>query len=306
MLHTKTSFEKIVADSERNTWSLDQVIPAGTRLDCSKRMVPEALISFSNLEGYDRESLLLLNHLVAVSYMNFFAFLEEFIVNNLLETCSHLIYREGYSIRSVARMLDEELKHQQLFERMMHAIQAHYGRKIALLNSSYDIGNPLMEFSKPARDLAILHFELTTQQHYLDAVHGREGLEPYFQSALKHHFIEEVQHANIDYLLFKDQITGFSTGQKDVVFEDYVSILNAIDCKFQEQAALDARNFISLRGDGLPANFDSESLTNYLWMSYRRLFLTSTFKSPDFVSVIQENFENPDDKIQELIALLGG
>jgi hypothetical protein len=265
-------------------------------------MIPDTLISFADLQ-YDPPSLLLLNHLVAVSYVNFFAFLEEFIVSHLLETCSNLMFGEGNNIRSIARMMDEELKHQQLFERLVDSIQSQYGGSIALLSSSYDVINPLLCYSKPARELAILHFELTTQQHYLDAMHGKDGLEPYFQSALKHHFFEEVQHANLGHLLFKNQIIGMSDEQKNTIFEDYVSILNTIDGKFQEQATLDTKNFISRQDESLKENFDQESLANYLWMSYRRLFLTSTFKSRDFVSVIRTNFDNPDDKLGELTAL---
>ena len=51
--------------------------------------------------------------------------------------------------------------------------------------------------------LTTLHIEWMTQKHYLESVkdNAKEHLDPLFCSLLKHHWIEESQHAKLDTLV---------------------------------------------------------------------------------------------------------
>jgi len=43
--------------------------------------------------------------------------------------------------------------------------------------------------------LVILHIEWMSQRHYVESVRSDERLDPLFKSLLKHHWLEEAQHA---------------------------------------------------------------------------------------------------------------
>ena len=49
--------------------------------------------------------------------------------------------------------------------------------------------------------ITTLHIEWMVQRHYLDSIKDDQQLDPQFKSLLKHHWIEEVQHAKLDTLM---------------------------------------------------------------------------------------------------------
>ena len=49
--------------------------------------------------------------------------------------------------------------------------------------------------------LVILHIEWMTQRHYIESVKDDQDLDPLFKSLLKHHWMEEAQHAKLDTLM---------------------------------------------------------------------------------------------------------
>ena len=51
--------------------------------------------------------------------------------------------------------------------------------------------------------LTVLHIEWMVQRHYIESIKDDQDLDPQFKSLLKHHWIEEVQHAKLDTLMVK-------------------------------------------------------------------------------------------------------
>ncbi len=87
--------------------------------------------------------------------------------------------------------------------------------------------------------IVTLHIELMTQQHYLEGVKDNESLDPFFASLLKHHWMEESQHARIDALelnkLARENPAGVDKG-----VGEYLGILSAMDGLLKAQAGLDS------------------------------------------------------------------
>ena len=54
--------------------------------------------------------------------------------------------------------------------------------------------------------LAVLQIEWMTQRHYLDSVQGNQELDQQFCSLLKHHWLEEAQHAKLDTLMIQTMV----------------------------------------------------------------------------------------------------
>ena len=61
----------------------------------------------------------------------------------------------------------------------------------------------------PSRS-TILHIEWMTQRHYMDSVKDDQSLDPQFKSLLKHHWMEEAQHAKLDTLMVEALAEGRS------------------------------------------------------------------------------------------------
>jgi hypothetical protein len=88
--------------------------------------------------------------------------------------------------------------------------------------------------------LTTLQIEWMTQTHYLESVRDiREGLDPLVCSLLKHHWMEESQHAKLDTLVV-DEIARKSTPSEiDKGIEDYMDIGRMLDGGLQTQVELD-------------------------------------------------------------------
>lgn len=74
--------------------------------------------------------------------------------------------------------------------------------------------------------LAALHLEWLTQKHYVESVkdNAAEALDPLFCSLLRHHWLEERQHAKIDTLIV-DKIASALEPQKiETGIDDYMDI----------------------------------------------------------------------------------
>jgi hypothetical protein len=98
--------------------------------------------------------------------------------------------------------------------------------------------------------LVTLHLELVTQQHYVEGFREgeKEGLDPFFASLLKHHWMEEAQHAKIDALELKKLATGATAAQIEKAIDDYLGIAEAFAGLLGQQGELDAGSLARATG----------------------------------------------------------
>ena len=67
------------------------------------------------------------------------------------------------------------------------------------------------------------------QRHYIDSIKDDQDLDPQFKSLLKHHWIEEVQHAKLDTLMVEALAEGRNEEQIMAGVEAYIDIGGFID-----------------------------------------------------------------------------
>ena len=77
--------------------------------------------------------------------------------------------------------------------------------------------------------LAILHIEWMTQRHYLESVQDDQELDPQFKSLLRHHWMEEAQHAKLDTLMVEALAETCDAAEIERAFEEYLEIGGMID-----------------------------------------------------------------------------
>jgi hypothetical protein len=87
--------------------------------------------------------------------------------------------------------------------------------------------------------LAILMIEWTTQRHFQDSIHDDGTLDPQFKSLLKHHWMEEMQHAQLDTLMCETIAASMSQAQIDEAVDGFLAIGTFIDNGLKQQTAFD-------------------------------------------------------------------
>jgi hypothetical protein len=82
-----------------------------------------------------------------------------------------------------------------------------------------------------------------TQRHYLDSVQKDEKLDPQFKSLLKHHWMEEAQHAKLDTLMIEALRDACSKEEREAAVEEYLKIGCLLDGGLMQQVQFDLESF---------------------------------------------------------------
>jgi hypothetical protein len=87
-----------------------------------------------------------------------------------------------------------------------------------------------------------------TQRHYIDSARDDNGLDPQFKSLLKHHWMEEAQHAKLDTLMVEALAEGRTPSEIEASVEEYLEIGGLIDGGLEQQVGLDLDAFTRATG----------------------------------------------------------
>ena len=117
-----------------------------------------------------------------------------------VQASSAEMFGDHTAIRTLVRFADEELKHQMLFARYRRSFDKGFGVPCEVLSSAAEVAGVILGKHRIAVMLITLHIEWMTQQHYTESVKDDSGVDPLFKKLLKHHWLEEAQHARIDAL----------------------------------------------------------------------------------------------------------
>jgi hypothetical protein len=75
-----------------------------------------------------------------------------------------------------------------------------------------------------------------TQQHYLGSIRDDGDIDPLFKSLMKHHWMEEAQHAKLDTLIVDALAEGRTEEQIDKVIDEFLEIGGFLDDGLKAQA----------------------------------------------------------------------
>jgi len=96
--------------------------------------------------------------------------------------------------------------------------------------------------------LATLQIEWMTQRHFQESIHDDGTLDPRFKSLLKHHWMEEMQHAQLDTLMVETIAVGMTQPEIDTAIDGYLSIGAFLDAGLKQQTAFDLEAFETASG----------------------------------------------------------
>ncbi len=129
--------------------------------------------------------------------------------------------------------------------------------------------------------LVILQIEWMTQSHYVDSVRDDGELDPLFKSLLKHHWMEEAQHAKLDTLMVEALAEGRDEAGIQAAIDGYLEIGAFLDEGLATQASLNLDAFERHFGRALRAGQRRE-LQAQQHQALRWTYLGSGMAHPKF------------------------
>ena len=230
------NFKATLASSLRAQWELDDVLRADQDLDFSRNFMPESLARTGAVDSLNAFEQRILNQVAAHQYLSIFGIVEEFILPFVLDHARTMLRDDDWRVRALLNFAGEEAKHIHLFKRFHDAFVRGFPVECQVIGPSDAIGAEILRHDPLAVGLVILMIEWMTQQHYLDSIRDDGDLDPLFKSLLKHHWMEEAQHAKLDTLIVEALAEGRSEDQIDKAIDEFLEIGTFLDNGLKQQA----------------------------------------------------------------------
>jgi hypothetical protein len=231
------SYEATLASSLRAQWRLDDVLRADQELDFSRNFLPESLARTAAIDSLNPFEQRILNQIAAHQYLSVFGIVEEFILPFLIDHARPHLLEDDWRVRALLNFAGEEAKHIHLFKRFHEAFVRGFPVECQVIGPSEEIGAEVLKHDPLAVALVILMIEWMTQQHYLGSIRDDGDLDPLFKSLMKHHWMEEAQHAKLDTLIVDALAEGRTEEQIDKAIDEFLEIGAFLDNSFKLQAA---------------------------------------------------------------------
>ncbi len=299
----RSSYDAVLETSLKAAWRLDDILAPGQELDFSRNFLPESLARTAELETLGPDEQRALNHINAHQYLRLFVIVEQFIIPALLDHSRSLLLSNPTGLRAVLNFAGEEAKHIHLFERFELAFVRQFPVKCEMIGPSEAIGAEVLRRRPVGVGLAILMFEWMTQTHYVDSVKDAGDIDPLFKSMLKHHWIEEAQHAKLDTLLIDSLAEDLADDEREAAIDDFVEIVAFFDEGLKEQASLNLDALERLTGRPLD---DRDAIQAQQHQAARWAYLGSGMTHPMFVATVEEMSPRGAGRIAQAASALGG
>lgn len=279
------SYDAVLATSLKAAWQLDDVLAPGQELDFSRNFLPDSLVRTAELTSLTADEQRALNHINAHEYLRLFVIVEEFIIPALLDHSRTMLRRDPAALRAILNFAGEEAKHIHLFERFEQAFIRQFPVRCEMIGPSEAIGAEVLRHRPLAVGLTVLMIEWMTQVHYVDSVRGDVDIDPLFKTMLKHHWIEEAQHAKLDRLLIDELAEDLSDDELDASIDDFLEIVEFLDRGLQAQAGLNLDALERLTGRTIE---DRQAIQAQQHQAARWTYLGSGIAHRTFVATLED------------------
>jgi hypothetical protein len=304
MLSHKYDYRSNLEASQRINWTIEEVIE-GRTFDFAKPLLPEALAGTADIRCLNAAEKLKLNHIRGFSYLALFGLIEEYILPAVIEHAGSAAHGDDHEMRALLRFAEEEAKHIQLFKWFVKEFQAGFGTSCGVIGPTIDIVNAILAHSRLGVFLATLHIEWVTQKHYVESVkdNARERLDPLFCSLLKHHWLEESQHAKLDTLMVDEVASALSPDDIEKGIDDYMAIGKLLDGGLAAQAQFEVTSLENATGRAFTQEERAE-IAAALTAAYRSCFLLAGIHHPNFDRSLRELSASGHARVAELARAL--
>ncbi|MFO7179889.1 MAG: hypothetical protein DIU78_014410 [Pseudomonadota bacterium] len=247
------TYERVLADAAKVHWDVDDLIGGERRLDFSRPFLPDSLARVQKLDFLTPFEKTTLNQIRSHGYLYMFGLVEEFILPFVLDHARPHLHGGSARVRALLRFASEEAKHIELFRRFRAEFTAGFGTECPVIGPPEAIARTVLSHHPLAIGLLTLHIEWMTQRHYVDSVRDDAVLDAQFKSLLKHHWLEECQHAKLDTLIVESIAATCTPAEIDQAIDEYLQIGAFFDQGLAQQVDFDLRALEEATKVGLSA-----------------------------------------------------
>jgi hypothetical protein len=283
-MEQSAAYEATFRASLRAQWDLDSVLAPGEDLDFSRNFLPRSLACTDQLTSLSADERRLLNQISAHQYLSLFVIVEEFILPFLLDHTSEAARGDGYARRALLNFAGEEVKHMQLFRRFLDAFERGFPVRCEVIGPADAIGAEVLRHHPIAVSFVILMFEWMSQVHYVGSIRDDSDVDPLFKSLMKHHWMEEAQHAKLDALMIESMAEDYSAEEIEGSIDEFFEIGAFLDDGLKQQAGLNLDALERVTGRSLA---DREAIAEQQLNAARFTYLGSGMSHPKFIEVVQ-------------------
>jgi hypothetical protein len=242
MMHSYT-YESALAASEVARWQISDIVGDDKRLNFERRFMPESLARVESLAFLSSDEKRILNQIRGNAYLSIFGLVEEFILPFVIDHARPQLHGNDYRVRAFLQFASEEAKHIQLFKLFRQDFEDSFGTACPVIGPPEAIAQAILAHDPLGVALTTLHIEWMVQRHYIESIKDDQELDPQFKSLLKHHWIDEVQHAKLDTLMVESLAVGLTEEQILCGVEEYIKIGGFIDGGLKQQVEFDLDSF---------------------------------------------------------------
>ncbi len=280
------SYQNLLETSQRVNWRVDDLIGGDKRLDFSKPFLPEVFVGAAKLAFLAPHERLALNHIRAHCYLAMFELVETFILPFITAQAdvSHAD-DDPHRAPAFANFATEEAKHIALFQRFRADFTAGFGLPCPIIGPADAISKAILAHSPLSVALLVLGIEWMSQGHYVESVRDEAELDPQFKSLLKHHWIEEAQHAKLDGMLVRAMAEKCDATEIARAIDEYLEMIAFLDAGLKKQVGLDLTTFETCLGRTL-SDVERDALLRHQLQALRWTMLGTAMRNANFLSVI--------------------
>jgi len=276
--------ETLVA-SQRINWQIEDIIGGDKKLDFSKPFMPESLARVEELSFLNPDEKRVLNQIKGNTYLAIFGLVEEFILPFVLDHVRPSLDEDDYRVRAFLQFAGEEAKHIQLFKRFSQEFRENFGSDCAVIGPPTEVAKAVLAHQPLAVALAILLIEWMSQRHFIEAIKDNRALDPQFKSLLRHHWMEEAQHAKLDTLMVEALADGMSEAELEKAVDEFLEIGGFLDEGMKQQTIFDLEAFERATGRKLSAEEREEFLAKQ-HQANRWTYLGTGMTHPNFRATV--------------------
>ena len=288
-----------LASSIRAAWQIEDVLPEGAQLDFGRDFLPEGLARTAAAPGLTSGQRRVLNHIRGHEYLSIFGLVEEFILPFVLDHARPQLNGDDSRVRALLNFASEEAKHIHLFKLFHKRFTDAFGTDCSVIGPPEAVAAEVLRHDPLAVALLILHIEWMTQRHYLESVRDDGDLDPLFKSLLKHHWMEEAQHAKLDTLMVEALADGRDEAGIQSALDEYLEMGLFLDNGLKAQADFNLDALEAATGVALDPAVRSELLEQQ-HQALRWTYIGSGMTHPKFVATLAAISPAARDRIADV------
>ncbi len=298
---TSYNYSDVLTASQKVNWRIEDIIGGDKGLDFDKPFMPESLARVAEMNFLTADEKLVLNQIRGNAYLCIFGLVEEFILPFVMDHTRPQLEGDDYRTRAFLQFASEEAKHIHLFKRFSEEFRKGFGSDCAVIGPPAEIAKAVLSHHPLAVALVILHIEWMTQRHYLDSIADDQRLDPQFKSLLKHHWMEEAQHAKLDTLMVESLAESCDEQEIEKAINEYLEIGGFLDGGLKMQTQLDLEAFELATGRKL-TDAEREQFMTVQHQANRWTYLGSGMTHTNFLATVERLQPAARKRLEEEVA----